>query len=151
MADLGNPFDANSVEPRESFDPLPAGEYQVHIVESEMKPTKAGNGRYLQLTLEVIDGEFMGRKVWDRLNLENPNQTAVDIAQRTLSQICRSCGEMNVRDSEQLHYRRMTAKLKLRAGTAEHDPSNDVSRYDAPKAAQPQAAQPPTGTSPTPF
>lgn len=151
MADLGNPFDANSVEPRESFDPLPAGEYQVHVVESEMKPTKAGTGRYLQLTLEVVDGEFTGRKVWDRLNLENPNQTAVDIAQRTLSQICRACGVMNVRDSEQLHYRRMTAKLKLRAATAEHDASNDVSRYEAPKASQPQAAQPPTGTSPTPF
>jgi len=70
-------FDANTVEPSTGFDPIPAGKYPAVIIESEMKTTKSGTGRYLELTFEVIDGEYHGRKVWARLNLENPNSTAV--------------------------------------------------------------------------
>ena len=32
------------------------------------------------LTLQVIDGPYKGRMLWARLNLENPNSTAVQIA-----------------------------------------------------------------------
>ena len=46
-------FDANQVEPTTEFDPLPAGKYPAVITESEFKPTKAGTGRYLQLTFHI--------------------------------------------------------------------------------------------------
>jgi hypothetical protein len=49
MADLRG-FDANQVEPSSDFEPVPAGKYLAVITESEMKPTKAGTGHYLQLT-----------------------------------------------------------------------------------------------------
>jgi hypothetical protein len=39
------------------------------ITDTEKKPTKAMNGSYLQLTIEVIEGQHAGRKVFDRLNL----------------------------------------------------------------------------------
>ena len=45
-----------------------------------MKPTKTGNGQYLQLAFEIIEGEYKNRKVWARLNLENANADAVRIA-----------------------------------------------------------------------
>ena len=41
MADLRG-FDANAVEPNESFDPLPNGDYLSIITASEMKPTAVG-------------------------------------------------------------------------------------------------------------
>lgn len=154
MVHLNQNFDAESVEPRSSFDPLPAGRYAVQIIESEMKDTKNGQGQYLQLTLEVLEGEFAARRVWDRLNLINPNATAVDIAQRTLSQICRACGVMNVDDSEQLHFKPMVAKLKLRPEKDGYEASNDVSAYEsydgnakggAPERVKPTVAQ---GTQP---
>ena len=87
MANLGFAFDANTVQPQESFDVLPAGFYPVMITESEMKGTSTG-GQMLVLTLEVIEGQFKGRKVWERLNLVNNNEQAVQIAQRSLSAIC---------------------------------------------------------------
>ena len=87
MADLHG-FDANQVKPTTDFVPLPAGKYLAVIVESEFKPTKSGNGSYLELTFEVIDGEHKGRKLWARLNLDNPNPTAVEIARAELSAIC---------------------------------------------------------------
>ena len=42
-------FNANDIAPTDSFDPLPAGEYLCVITGSEEKPTKTGNGSYLEL------------------------------------------------------------------------------------------------------
>ena len=83
-------FDANAVEPAGNFEPIPAGKYLAVITESEMKPTKAGTGSYLQLTFQVIGGEFQNRLLWARLNIDNPNDTARKIAQGELSAICRA-------------------------------------------------------------
>jgi hypothetical protein len=78
-------FNAAEVEPQQSFDALPPGRYEAIISESEMKDTKAGTGQYLQLTFTVVGGQHEGRKLWSRLNLVNPNATAVSIAERELS------------------------------------------------------------------
>jgi hypothetical protein len=102
MANL-NGFNANQVEPTTDFEPLPAGKYMAVITESEMKPTKAGTGNYLQLTFQVIEGEYKNRLLWSRLNLDNPNDTARKIAQGELSAICRAVGVMAPRDSVELH------------------------------------------------
>ena len=51
-------FNANEVEPSVGFEAIPAGKYQAVIVDSDMKPNKAGTGEYLQLEFEVIEGEF---------------------------------------------------------------------------------------------
>ena len=103
MASLN--FDASAVEPQQSFDALPVGRYEVIITDSEMKDTKAGTGQYLQLTFSVTGGQHDGRKLWSRLNLVNPNATAVGIAERELSAICHCVGIITPADSEELHDR----------------------------------------------
>ena len=122
-------FDANNVDPAESREPIPAGWYKVVISESEEKPTKAQTGSYLQLTMEVIDGDHAGRKVFDRLNLNNPNATAVEIAQRTLSSICRAVGVMTPRDSSDLHDKPLMAKVKVRPARDGYDANNEIGEY----------------------
>jgi len=47
------------------------------ITDSEMKPTRNGDGRYLQLTFQILEGPYKNRFVWARLNLHNANETAV--------------------------------------------------------------------------
>jgi hypothetical protein len=91
MADLRG-FDANQVEPSTDFDPIPAGKYLAIITESEMRPNKAGTGHFLQLTFQIMEGPFKNRLLWARLNLDNPNATAVQIARAELSAICRAGG-----------------------------------------------------------
>ena len=150
MVRFNSTFDAGSVEPREPMEVLPAGDYLCHITESEMKDTKAGNGQYLQLTLEVLEGEFATRKLWERLNLVNPNQTAVDIAQRTLSSICRAAGVMNIIDSEDLHYKPMMVKVKVKPARGDYDASNEIKGYAPPPSGSSPAASPRGGGS-TPF
>jgi hypothetical protein len=102
-------FNASQVEPTGSFDALPAGEYEVAIVDSEMRDTAAGDGQYLQLELKVMHGPHANRKLWDRLNLINPKEKAVQIAKGTLSAICRAVGVLTPNDSSELHGRRLIA------------------------------------------
>ena len=63
MAQLGGTFDANSVAPQTPFEVIPPGKYRVHIVDSDMRPTNDGNGQYLWLEMEILDGEQQGRKL----------------------------------------------------------------------------------------
>lgn len=122
-------FNAAEVEPTGSTEPLPAGWYTAMIVDSQFKSTKAGTGEYLELTFEVVEGEHQNRKVWARLNLNNPNQTAVDIAQRELSAICRAVGIMTPQDSADLHDKPLSIKVAIRPAGNGYDASNEVKGY----------------------
>jgi len=126
-----NGFNALEVEPQTSMEPLPAGWYKCVISETEEKPTKAGTGSYLQLQLDVIEGQYQGRKAFDRLNLKNPNQTAVEIAQRTLSSICRAVNVPNPRDSYELCDKPLMVKVAVRPADGQYDASNDIKGYAA--------------------
>ena len=63
----------------------PVGDYKAVITESEVKETKAGDGQYLNLRIEIIEGEYQGRIIFVILNLWNPNPKAVEIANRELA------------------------------------------------------------------
>lgn len=106
-------FDASKVEPN-SFEVLPAGTYKVAIAKSEFKPTKSGDGEYLNLQLKVLEGEHKGRVLFDILNLKNKSKDASIIAQGTLSSICRAVGVMKPNDSSELHNRPMLAEVAHR-------------------------------------
>lgn len=126
-------FNAQTVAPATAFEPLPADWYVVRITASEMKPTKDGQNAYLELEMTVADGPFVNRKVFDRLNLHNSNETAMEIAQRTLSAICHATGVYMVQDSAQLHGIPMQAKVSLRPARSEngkdYEASNEVKGY----------------------
>jgi hypothetical protein len=127
MAQLN--FNAEDVKPQDSFEPLPAGWYTAMITQSEMKPTKNGAGEYLQLRLDVIDGEYEGRVLFDRLNLRNENQTAVEIAQRQLSAICHAVGVLTPNDSTELHDKPLKVKVAIRPAGNGYEASNEVKAY----------------------
>jgi hypothetical protein len=113
MANLSG-FNANNVEPMAEFEAIPAGKYVAAITASEMKATKAGTGSFLELTFEIVEGEFKGRKFWARLNLDNPNQVAVKIARSELASICRAAGVMEPKDSSELHNLPMLVTVKTK-------------------------------------
>jgi len=124
-------FNAAEVEPATGFDVIPAGEYEAIIIESEMKPTKNNNGSYLQLTFQLTGGQYDGRYVWARLNLDNPNQQAVDIAQRELSAICRAVGVMTPSDSSDLHDVPLIIKVGIEPARGQYSESNSIKSYKA--------------------
>ena len=140
MAQLGfnGGFDATQVDPSSTFDPVPPDDYLVQVINSEMKPTKDGQGQYLQLEMDILDGEYQGRKVFDRLNLLNNNPQTVEIAQRTLSAICHATGVLNVQDSEQLHFIPMIVKVVVKPAQGQYSASNEVKGYKPVNGGQQQ-------------
>lgn len=102
-------FSAVNIEPGRAFEPVPSGNYPVIITHSEMKTTQRGDGRYLQLEMTIQDGPHRGQKVFDRLNVENPSEQAMAIAQRALSAICHVTQVLHFEDSQQLHARPFVA------------------------------------------
>ena len=142
MALLNGTFDAGSVEPAKPFEPLPAGKYRAQIVESEMAATRAGDGQMLKLTLEILDGPHAHRKLWDQLNLVNPNQQTMEIAQRTLSAICHATGRLQVQDSAELHLIPMIADVTVKPPKNGYGESNKVHYLPLERGAAATAAKP---------
>lgn len=130
------PFDANTVKPNEAFEALPAGWYNGRIIASDVTPTKANDGAFLKLEIEILDGEHKGRKVFDRLNMwsgidmktgaEDPSKAQTrEIAHRQLSAYCHATGVFILQDSNQLHGFPVKIKLSVRQSEG-YEPSNDV-------------------------
>jgi hypothetical protein len=128
MADLTG-FNANNVEPTTDFEPIPEGKYLAIITDSEMKPTKSGNGQYLELTFRVVGGPYENRVLWSLLNLDNPSAQAVQIAQGELSAICRAVGVMQPRDSSELHDIPLTIGVVLKRRADTDKLTNEVKTY----------------------
>jgi hypothetical protein len=104
MAFLGpDGFDANDHPPLNLYDPIPAGRYLAAIADSTVKTTKAGDGRYLELRFQILEGPHRGRSLFTRLNLWHPSPSAVAMACAELSSICRAAGVMKPCDSLGLH------------------------------------------------
>jgi hypothetical protein len=143
MAKLGQNFDATAVDPVGVYQPIPADEYMVQIINSSMKPTKDNAGEYLELEMDILEGDYAGRKLFERLNLKNANQQTVEIALRTLSGVCRAAGVMNLEDSDQLHFKPLVVKVEVKpAGRNEktgrnYDTSNVIKGWRSPQGEYP--------------
>jgi hypothetical protein len=131
MAQLPVNFDATQVAPNQAFDPIPAGWYKAHITSTEMKPTAKKDGSFLQVELTILDEKFPNRKVFDQLNLQNPNQTAVDIAYQTLSAICHAVGVFQVNDTQMLHGKPLEVRVGLQPASGDYEARNTVRGYRA--------------------
>ncbi len=129
MAAIGQNFNANEYEAMGDFSPIPAGEYPAVITESEWKATKDQTGQYLQMKVEVIDGEFKDRTLFVRLNLQNKSTQAMDIAKRELATIAKAVGEQYVQDSSQLHNKPMIIKVAVKPADGQYGASNEIKNY----------------------
>jgi hypothetical protein len=148
MASLDG-FDASQIEPSSIFEPIPAGKYLAAIIESEKKRTKAGTGKYLELIFQILDGLYKGRLIWARLNLDNPNAQAVQIAKAELSAICRAVGVMSPKDSVELHNLPLAIHVRCKKRKDSDEVVNEICGYS--KREVPPAAPPASTAAPPPW
>lgn len=130
MAHLNN-FDANKVEPTADFDPIPAGQYVAVITDSQMKPTKNGTGEYLEMTFQVIDGDYKNRLLWARLCLNHAKDITAKIARGHLAAICKAVGVLTPRDSAELHNLPLVVKVTLKKRTDTGELTNEIKSFSA--------------------
>lgn len=148
---IGSDFDAVSEAEKADFDPIPEGVYTVAVTESEMKSTKAGTGRYLQLRLSILDGDYSGRTLLCNLNLDNPSDVAVKIAKAQLGAICKAVGLGTVRDSAELHDLPFAVKVVVLKDRGDGKPGNDIKKFMSRADAAAEAAKPVAGGEKPPW
>jgi hypothetical protein len=124
-------FNAETVAPMQSFEPLPVGYYTAMITSSESKPTKSGTGTILNLRFDILDGEFKGRIIFVGLNVFNASPVAEGIARSELGSICRAVNVMQLTDSSQLHSRPMKIKLAIQPAKDGYDAKNVIKEYSS--------------------
>lgn len=78
---LGRAWDAT--KPAEDLKPIPAGNYRCSIVSGELFNAKKGTPGF-KLTLEVLEGEYIGRRIWIDLWLTD---AALSITRRDLAKL----------------------------------------------------------------
>ncbi len=149
MANL-NGFDASQVEPNVGFDPVPAGKYLAAVTNSEIKPTKNGDGSYLELEFVILEGPCKDRKVWDRMCLTHPNAQTVQIARGNLSALCRAAGVLQPKDSCELHNIPVCITVKCKKRDDNDEITNEIKGYAKKDslAGKPQQAAPTSNTPP---
>lgn len=151
MANLGTTFNANEIpaDERGDLEPIPADEYLMQIVESELREKDNGDTG-LNLTIEVVDGDLQGRKVWDYLNILHSNPTAQSIAQRRLADYCLATGKPTIEDSDELHFVPFVAKVAVEKRKDTGDLSNRIKAVRAANAAPPTGKPAPQRQASTP-
>lgn len=129
-------FNAADVEPADNdFTPLPVGDYKMAVTNTEIKETKSNaQNKYLSVTLEVLEGNYKGRLVFENLNLwragtSEKDRITVKIAQQKLSGICRAVGNLKIKDTSELHNKPIIATLKIRPASGDYGERNEVAKY----------------------
>ena len=135
-------FDASAIDTG-SHDPVPAGTYEAVVSASEIRATKSGNGKGINLTFEILSDPAKGRKVWAWINFQHPKAEAQRIGQEELARICKAVGVEKLTETEQLHNK----PLMITVALDKDDPTRNVIKKVAAKATPAAAAQPAVQTS----
>lgn len=72
-------FNTNEVTIQPDYEILPIGKYMTMVEVCEPKRTKDGLGVFIALTLNIVDGQHAGRKIFINFNIENQNKQAAEI------------------------------------------------------------------------
>ncbi len=125
-------FNPQSVPPSDrSYSVLPAGWYTVLVTAASLEDTKNRDGKLIKLELEITSAQDRGRKLFTRVNFQNPSAEAQRIGQEQLRDICEAAGIARLTDTDQLLRKSLDVKVKISPARNGYDESNDVSAYVA--------------------
>ncbi len=136
MANLvGLSIDPDVKESSGAFVVLPKGTYKMVITGDELKETQKG-GKMLVLDLQVVDGEYAGTGIIDRLNIINASEVAQKIGQGTLKKICSVCSvPFPPKDTAKLYGKPMNVTVDVTEFESNKEAgkmlqSNEVKKYE---------------------
>lgn len=124
MASIGGSYNPDAT-PSSGYQPMPAGEYTLEIVESAYVSTRDGLGMTLACKAQVVGGDHDGRPFYINYNLENQNETAQEIGQRDFAGLRRATGVLAPDDSEELHFK----PFRVLIGVSEDTGANVILQY----------------------
>lgn len=110
----------------------PKGDYLVEIIDSDWVKTKKGDGHFVKLTMEILKGDYKGRKYYQNVNLDNPNPAAVEMAENEWASIHTAIGKSKaVKDTKELHKKPFIMSLYVKTDKETKEESNGVTGYSS--------------------
>ena len=135
-------FDASTID-TSSHDPVKPGTYEAVIADTEVRPTRNGNGKGINVTFEILSGDAKGRKVWAWINFQHPKAEAQRIGQEELARLCKAVGVGKLDDTTQLH----NLPMMITVGIDKDDPTRNVIKgYRAKEGTAAAPASAPQGS-----
>lgn len=154
MAKFG--FDVSEVEADApaSYDPIPEGEYVLKALDAEEKTTAKGDGSYIKVKFEVVNGEHAGRLIWQNFNVNNPSEKAQRIGRQQIVAWATACGKPDANDTDKLLESKFKAAVSIEKGTGGYSDSNRIKAFlfDTAKpatSAKPPASKPAPAAAPS--
>ena len=119
-------YNAGNVDQSHSYAAIPAGEYNVRIVVSEDRVSKSSGKDMIALELEIIDGPFSGRKLF---------QYIVDdqYADQKIYDICQSCRKEIPQTITSAVFRGLTGRVKTKQSFYNGEPKAEINYWIRPK------------------
>ena len=112
------------------FEVIPSGDYPAIITEMEEKPTKDGTGMRLNLKVQIIDGKYQNRTLYDGLNTVNKSAVAQQIGRQQLKSICVALNNPSPKDSSELLNKALMVTVKI-GKDMDGNPRSEVKGYKA--------------------
>ncbi len=128
MIDLSE-FEFDKVPVPEARALVPAGEYTATVVNSEKKQTNSGDGSYLRLDFEIVDGQYGGAKLSEFYNLWNNNEGTVRIAKETMAKLMRAAGREGLSSAAQLYGIPLIIVVKIGPHWKTNEPTSMIKGY----------------------
>ena len=97
-----------------SWELLPVGEYVAQIVEASIQQPNSGDGYHLALTWKIIEGDYEGRQVWQRITYLHSSEQAQTIGRKMLKDLCVATGVAEqVDDAEVFLFKPVRIRLRI--------------------------------------
>lgn len=132
-------FSVDSVaQPISNYDPIPEGWYNAVINSAELKDTKAGTGKYLNIRYDITGATNAGRAVFGMITIQNHNIKAKEIGEQQLAELLRAIGLSKVSDTDEL----LGHPLSIKVGISQregYEARNDVKGFKSLKGGMPPA------------
>jgi len=139
-------FDPSAHQGTEDLQPIPAGWYLAHIVEAGVCDAANCNGNYVLAVFEVLEGDYLHRKIYQNVTLNNSSQQAVEIGKRLLTDIYTACGITGpTQETGVLLYKPVMIRVGIK-----RDPSGEYPDRNRVFAVRPQDYSPKRGPSASP-
>lgn len=135
QSDFGDDFDPTTEKKRSGV--VPAGDYRCLVEECKIKPSKKGEYDVVNVTLSILDGEFINRKIFCRFNFKwiarkaatKKQETAVQIGRGEFAELCRAVGLGKPKSCDELTMKTVLARVKIKKGDENYDDQNEVKKF----------------------
>lgn len=139
---------------KQQSDAIPKGEYRFVVENFAQKKSK--NGLYLQnvATFQVLQGEFINRKIFERFNFQflgtsqsDTQKKAVNIGRAQFAKLCKAIGLLSPKKCAEVIGKTFIGAVDVSPGDDDYGPQNKIKKYSPSSGKVAETASAPAGTA----